>query len=159
MMYYNRYYIMATDTLNAFQDWQQYLQQEDFEYLIQYIENVKNGIPNDRMIILRGPCRNGKTTLINEIETHLGDELFGVYDVRQLIYEENIKPFILLQDETIQGTTRNYRGNRNLCNALINFINYGVSFIIEANYLHTVNERILEHSRIIEMTHIFAINT
>jgi altronate dehydratase len=149
---------MATDTLNAFQHWQQYLHQEDFEYLIQYIENVKNGIPNVRMIILLGLGCNGKTTLINEIETHLGDELFVFHDVRELIYEENIKPFILLQDATIQDTNRNNRGSRNRCNALINFINYGVSFIIEANHLNTVNTKILEHSRIIEMTHIFTPN-
>jgi ABC-type phosphate transport system ATPase subunit len=150
---------MATDTLNAFQDWQQYLQQEDFEYLIQYIENIKNGIPNYKMIILIGPGRNGKTTLINEIETHLGDELFGVYDVDELIYEQNIKPLILLQDGILYRTNRTYKGIKNFPNALINFINYGVSFIVVAYNLHTVNERILEHSRIIEMMHIFAINT
>ena len=156
MMYYNKYHIMATDTLNAFQHWQQYLQQGDFEYLIQYIENVKNGIPNDRMIILLGPSMTGKTTLIDEIGTHLGDELFGLCPVYALIYQENIKPFIRLYD-FIHNTNRKYRGIKNFPNALINFINYGVSFIIEANHLDTVNERILQHSRIIEMTHIFAI--
>jgi len=149
---------MATDTLNAFQNWQQYLQQADFEYLIQYIENIKNGIPNHEMIILLGPGCNGKSTLIEEIQTHLGDQLFEFHDVRELIYEENIKPLIFLQEGILLNTNRNYRRIKNFPNAVINFINYGVSFIIETNHLDTINTRILEHSRIIEMTHIFTPN-
>jgi hypothetical protein len=150
---------MATDTANAFEGWFQYLQQADFEYLIQYIENIKNGIPNDKMIILFGHGCNGKTTLINEIETHLGNDICEWGDVHELIYEQNIKPLILLQDGILHRTNQNYKYNRTFANALINFINYGVSFIGVAYQLDTVNERILEHSRIIEMTHIFTPNT
>jgi len=149
---------MATDTLTAFQDWQQYLQQEDFEYLIQYIENIKNGIPNVRMIILLGPGMNGKSTLIEEIWTYLGNDFCQLGYVDALIYQENIKPLLFLQEGIIFHTNRKYRGIKNFPNALINFINYGVSFIIAANHLNTVNTRILEHSRIIEMTHIFTPN-
>jgi ABC-type phosphate transport system ATPase subunit len=149
---------MATDTLTTFQDWQQYLQQEDFEYLIQYIENIKNGIPNHEMIILLGPGCNGKSTLIEEIQTHLGDQLFGFHDVRELICEEDIRPLVLLQDGILYRTNQNYKYNRTFANALINFINYGVSFIGVEYQLHTVNTRILEHSRVIEMTHIFTPN-
>lgn len=149
---------MATDAANAFEEWVQYLKQEDFEYLIQYIENIKNGIPNHEMIILFGHGCNGKTTLINEIGTHFGDELSGVYDIRELICEEDIKPLILLQDGILHRTNQNYKYNRTIANALINFINYGVSFIVAAYQLDTVNERILEHSRIIEMTHRFTPN-
>lgn len=151
---------MATDAANVFEGWFQYLKQEDFEYLIQYIENIKNGIPNHEMIILFGHGCNGKTTLINEIGTHFGDELItGVYDVRELICEEDITPLVFLQDGILHRTNQNYKYNRTFANALINFINYGVSFIGVAYQLDTVNERILEHSRIIEMTHRFTPNT
>ena len=149
---------MATDAANALEDWFQYLKQEDFEYLIQYIENIKNGIPNHEMIILFGIGCNGKSTLIEEIQTHLGDQLFGFHDVRELIYEENIKPLIFLQQGILHNTNRNYRGIKNLPNAVINFINYGVSFIIETNRIDLINTRILEHSIIIEITHIFTPN-
>jgi hypothetical protein len=147
---------MATDTLDAFQGWQQYLHQEDFEYLIQYIYNIKNGIPNDRMIILFGYGCNGKTTLMDEIESNLGDELCGCeFDLSELIYQENIKPLILLRDGLIDRTLGNYKRNRNLANSIKNFTNYGISFIIAANGIDIINQKILEHSRIIEMTHRF----
>jgi ABC-type phosphate/phosphonate transport system ATPase subunit len=150
---------MATDAANALEGWFRYLKQEDFEYLIQYIENIKNGIPNHEMIILFGHGCNGKTTLINEIITHLGDELINeVYDVRELICEEDIRPLVLLREEILHRTTQNYKYIRTFANAVINFINYGVSFIGIAYQLDTVNERILEHSRIIEMTHRFTPN-
>jgi len=150
---------MATDTLNAFQDWQQYLQQADFEYLIQYIENIKTGIPNHEMIILLGPGCNGKSTLINEINSHLGDELSGhEWDVDELLYHENIKPLIFLQEGLIERTQQKYKRNLKLVNLFKVFINYGISFIIAVNRIDLINTKILEHSRIIEMTHIFTPN-
>ena len=47
-------------------EWKQYLNNNegDYEYLIQFVENVKNNIPNDKMIILVGIGANGKSTLI-----------------------------------------------------------------------------------------------
>jgi tRNA A37 threonylcarbamoyladenosine dehydratase len=150
---------MASDTLNAFQDWQQYLRQEDFEYLIQYIENIKYGIPNHEMIILLGPPCTGKTKLIDEIYSYLAPEFCEWGDVHELIYEENIKPFILLGQDYLFDTHHNYKYNRNVVNSLINFIKFGISFITAANDLNRTNTKFLEHSRIIEMTHIFTPNT
>ena len=43
--------------------WKQYLTNNDYNYLIQYIKNIKNNISNDKMIILSGPSRTGKSTL------------------------------------------------------------------------------------------------
>ena len=48
---------------NTIESWKQYLTHEDYEYLFQYIENIKNGVLNDKMIILAGPARSGKSTL------------------------------------------------------------------------------------------------
>jgi hypothetical protein len=151
---------MASPTQTAFEGWSQYLQQEDFDYLIQYIENIQNGIPNNEMIILLGLGRNGKTTLKHEICTYLGEELCGyMYDrvLHELIYEENIKPFIIFQEGDIYRTEQNNKSNKKLINSLINFIRYGISFITILNDVDTVNQKILEHSKIIMMTHIFPI--
>ena len=48
---------------NEINSWEQYLTNEDYMYLVQYIENIKNNISNDKMIILAGPSRSGKSTL------------------------------------------------------------------------------------------------
>ena len=154
----NQYYIMASPTRTAFEGWSQYLQQEDFDYLIQYIENIQNGIPNNEMIILFGIGSNGKTMLKNEIYTYLGEELCGYSGtVYELIYEENIKPFIILQEGAIHWTNRNNKTNKKLINSLINFIRYGISFIDTSFCIDNVNDKILEHSKIIMMTQIFPI--
>ena len=151
---------MATEAANAFEGWFQYLKQEDFEYLIQYIENIKNGIPNDKMIILFGHGCNGKTTLMDEIRAHLGYELYGdEWDVDELIYHENIKPLIFTHEGLLDRTNHNYKRNLNLAHSLSNFIRLGISFIFAVNRIDFINTKILEHSRIIEMTHIFTPNT
>jgi hypothetical protein len=150
---------MATDAANALEDWFQYLKQEDFEYIIQYIENIKNGIPNDRMIILFGIGCNGKSRLMDEIQTHLGDELSGhEWDVNELICHENIKPLIFLYEGVLDHTNHNYKRNLNLAHSLKHLIKLGISFIVAVNRIDLINTKILEHSRIIEMTHIFTPN-
>jgi hypothetical protein len=148
---------MATDAANAFEGWFQYLKQEDFEYLIQYIENIKNGIPNHEMIILAGSGRNGKTSLMYEIRRHLGNEFCNFGYLHSLIHKENIKPLLLLQECEIYDTCLKYKHRREICNTLINFIKFGVSFIITVNTgaLARVNTQILERSRIIMMNHTF----
>jgi len=77
---------------NNIDNWEQYLTNEDYVYLIQYIDNIKNGILNDKMIILVGPSRSGKSTLQKNISSYLGDELCGDYQLScDFIYNENIK--------------------------------------------------------------------
>lgn len=153
----NKYYIMALPTFTAFETWSQYLHEEDFNYLIEYIENIIHDIPNNEMIILVGPPRTGKTTLIGEIATYLGNELCECSDTQlyRLIYEENIKPLIILHEVLLYNTEQFNNRNRNLTNSLINFIRYGISFIAAIDSIDTVNPKILEHSKIIMMTHTF----
>ena len=50
-------------TTQCLYNWNQYLSDEDYNYLIQYIENIKNNNQNNKMIILSGPSRTGKSTL------------------------------------------------------------------------------------------------
>jgi MoxR-like ATPase len=149
-------------TNHSLHSWSQYLKQDDYDYLIQYIENVKNNIPNDKMIILSGKGGNGKTTLIEDIRKYLGEEFFkGVsimcsYEsfINDIIYCENIKQkLVSLNDEISCLTERGYRYNK--VKAVINFIKYNQSMITMTNQIEKVNEKILEYSRVITMEHVF----
>ena len=78
--------------LHYLDDWKQYLTDNDYNYLIQYIENIKNNISNNKMIILYGPGRTGKSTLKNNILEYLGDETCGTFIIPdEIIYNKNIK--------------------------------------------------------------------
>lgn len=50
-------------TLHYLDNWKQYLLQEDYNYLVTFVENIKNGISNDKMIIFSG--------LQNQVKLHL----------------------------------------------------------------------------------------
>jgi adenylylsulfate kinase-like enzyme len=131
-------------------NWKQYLTDNDYNYLIQYVENIKNNIPNEKMIILSGPGKTGKTTLKNDIQTYLGDELCGIYMMSgEMIYSENIKKlgFFCGIDEIHRSKKNNI--------AIINLIKYKQSFISETNNIERVNNKLLEFSKIIKMDHIF----
>jgi adenylylsulfate kinase-like enzyme len=131
-------------------NWKQYLTDNDYNYLIQYVENIKNNIPNEKMIILSGPGKTGKTTLKNDIQTYLGDELCAIYMMSgEMIYSENIKKlgFFCGIDEIHHSKKNNI--------AIINLIKYKQSFISETNNIERVNNKLLEFSKIIKMDHIF----
>jgi ABC-type phosphate/phosphonate transport system ATPase subunit len=130
--------------------WEQYLTNEDYVYLIQYIENIKNGILNDKMIILAGPGRSGKSTLIRDIMSYLTDDLCRCYPMSgDFIYYETIKPLGIFSG--IDEISKSKKNNQ----AIINFIKYKQSFIADTTNIERVNNKLLEHSKIITMTHIF----
>ena len=54
--------------------WSQYLQPDDYEYVIEYVENIKINRKNDKMMILSGPGRSGKSTLIRDIFSCIGKD-------------------------------------------------------------------------------------
>jgi len=133
-------------------NWKQYLTNDDYNYLIQFVENVKNNISNDKMIILSGPPRSGKSTLKNDIQEYLGDEICGnmlICDVGEIIYNENIKKlgFFCGIDEIRRSKKTN--------TAIINLIKYKQSFLADTNYIEKVNNKLLEFSKIINMEHVF----
>ena len=135
---------------NDITSWEQYLTNEDYVYLIKYIENIKNGISNDKMIILAGPDRSGKSTLKKHIISYLSDDLCQYYPMSgDLIYCETIKPLGFFNG--IDEISKSKKNNQ----AIINFIKYKQSFIADTNNIERVNNKLLEHSKIITMTHIF----
>jgi len=133
-------------------NWKQYLTNDDYNYLIQFVENVKNNISNDKMIILSGPPRSGKTTLKNDIQEYLSDEICGnmpIYDVGEIIYNENINKlgFFCGIDEIRTSKKNNI--------AIINLIKYKQSLLADTNDIEKVNNKLLEFSKIINMEHVF----
>ena len=137
-------------TQHQLHNWKQYLSDDDYNYLIQYIENIKHNISNDKMIILYGPGGSGKTSLKIDIQKYLGHDICENYKMSgDIIYNENIKRlgFICLMEEP-KISKKNNR-------AIINLIKYKQSFIADTCVIERVNINLLEFSRIIEMNHIF----
>jgi ABC-type phosphate/phosphonate transport system ATPase subunit len=142
-------------TQHQLSDWAQYLKADDYKFLIQYVENVKNEIPNDKMIVLAGPERSGKTTLQNDIKFHLnytGIQLWDEWPVRSagdVIYNKKIRRLGFFTG--IDEIYRSKKSNQ----AIINFIKYKQSFISDTQYIDKINNILLDHIRIIHMTHVF----
>ena len=139
--------------LHHLDNWKQYLTNDDYNYLIQFVENIKNNISNDKMIILSGPARTGKSTLKNDIQEYLGNEICGptvIFSLGEMIYNnENIRKLLFLCG--IDEICNSKKTNR----AIINLIKYKQSFLADTNYIETVNTNLLEFSKIIKLEHVF----
>ena len=101
-------------TQHQLDNWKQYLSDDDYNYLIQYIENIKHNISNDKMIILYGPGGSGKTSLKIDIQKYLGHDACENYKMSgDIIYNENIKRlgFFCLNYE-IKISKNNYKFNQ-----------------------------------------------
>jgi ABC-type proline/glycine betaine transport system ATPase subunit len=128
--------------------WERYLTAEDYRYLMQFVQNVKLGFTNDKMLILYGTGRNGKTTLIKEICEYLGEENCGDLPENILGYEKIPK----------LGIYRDFTGmdvSKQNINIIVNLIKYKQSLIGETFDLEGIHPRIFELSRVINMEHVF----
>ena len=124
-------------TQHQLDNWKQYLSEDDYNYLIQYIENIKHNILNDKMIILYGPGGSGKTTLKNDIQKYLGDDMCENFMMSgDIIYKQNIKKlgFFCLNDEIKIKEKNNI--------AIINLIKYKQSFIADTIQIERVNNNL-----------------
>lgn len=133
---------------HALNKWKNYLLESDYQYLVDYVEKIKRNERNDKMLMLCGDIRTGKTTLINDIFNYLGTELCGEYELSvKIMYGEIIKKLVYFSGVHDVG----YKS----CKLLINLINYNQSIICDVVELHRVNDKLLEKSRVILMDHIF----
>jgi len=128
--------------------WERYLTADDYRYLMQFVQNVKLGFPNDKMLILYGTGRNGKTTLIKEICEYLGEENCGVF-------AENILCCEIIPKLGIYQGLEEIAGNKRRIYVVVNLIKYKQSLIAETCHIGDVDRIILEHSRVIQMEHVF----
>jgi DNA helicase TIP49 (TBP-interacting protein) len=136
-------------TSHFLSNWQQCLSAEDYEFLVTYVDNIKNGILNDKMIIFVGPARTGKTTLKKAIVDYLGNELCAKYIMSgTIIYEPNIKKLVVFDDISI---------NKDHVNAIINLIKYKQSIIGDITDInrYMAYKDLVPYSKIIELKHIF----
>ena len=125
-----------------------YLNEEDFEYLINYVENSKNNLPNNKFLILLGNGgANGKSTLITEIENYLGNENFRRCDTNGSAFFEPIVKVIHIS--AIDEYKKKY------IQQLKNVIQYGQSIIADTNNIEKINKNLLDCVRIIKMEHKF----
>lgn len=137
-------------TAHYIENWRQYLTEDDYTFLVQYIENVKNDISNDKMIILSGPGRTGKSTLMNDIQTYLGNDLYGYFEVSgEIIYSVNIKRLGFFPE--IGSHSPGKKDSR----AIINLIKYKQSLITATNFIESINNNLLQFCRVIKMEHVF----
>jgi len=131
--------------------WRQYLSEEDYLYLINFVENIKHGIPNDQMIILYGKSSSGKTTLISDIEYYVGKyRCSPIYNMWSTVYDRphiqlfNIEGFIVRDDYDVE---------------LENIIHSGKSIIsttLQDPHLALLDDaNLVAHIRVIDMNHIF----
>jgi predicted AAA+ superfamily ATPase len=139
-------------TAHELDNWRRYLSEDDYTYLIQYIENIKNDIPNDKMIILSGPSRTGKSTLMNDIQIYLGRDLWGYsYPSCEIINNKHI-PRLVLFPEISPVTLGKYTKDTR---AIINLIKYKQSFLTATNFIDKINRTLSEYCRAINMEHVF----
>jgi ABC-type branched-subunit amino acid transport system ATPase component len=130
-------------------DWSLYLKPAHYEYLVQYIENIKHGLPNDKMIILAGEPRTGKSTLMNDIAFYLGTELCGNFPMSCAFNENNKKlGFLHGLDDSGVCTDKNIQ-------TIVNFIKNKQSFIACVQDELNVSYDLTDHCYVIQMDHVF----
>jgi len=129
--------------------WKQYLTcEEDFNFLIQFVENAKNkAAVNQTMLLLVGPGRTGKSTLISEIKEYLGSQNCRICDTYGSAFLEPLAQMI-----EIPGID-DY--NKKYVQQLRNAIYFGQSVIAATNNPDKINKDILKSSRVIKMEHVF----
>ena len=129
-------------------EWKPYLTDEDISYLITFVDNLKNNLPNDKMIILSGKNgRNGKTTLLKEIIQYIGDNNCHDCAPDNNVFSLPIKPLVVFN-----GIESYHKKQVPL---LKNIITYKQSIIADTNRIEKVNPRLLEVSKVINMFHQF----
>lgn len=128
--------------------WKQYLNEKDHEYLINYVDNIKNNILNYKLLILLGnEGANGKSTLINQISNYIGKENFRKCDTYGSAFLEPIVKLVHIP--AINDYKKKY------IQQLINVIQYGQSVIAETNDFDKIDKDLLNYVKIIHMDHRF----
>ena len=124
------------------------LEDEDYTYLVEYIRNILNGFDNEKMILLVGKERTGKSFLMREIKSIIGagnckdnEELYNI------LYTPS-KPLVLLDG---------YLESYNLKNTTLlnNLIQYRQSIISSVRSVDRISTELLANCRVIYLSHEF----
>lgn len=122
--------------------WKKYMSNDDYTYFIKYIDNAKNKIPNDRLLLFFGN-EIGKKLIIREISNYVGNTNFMLSDTYGCAF---FKPTVKIV--YIPGID-NYQPN--YIQQLVNVIQYGQSIIGETFDVKKIDNFILENSKIINV--------
>ena len=115
-----------------------YIQNDYYNYLYEYIENIKNNIKNEKIIIIVGTGRSSITSIINDIEKYIGEK----YYIRNILENCNSNTKLLILDLAIT--------NKNI-DILNNLINNNISIIGTSYNVTEINESLNEISKIISI--------
>ena len=66
--------------------WKKHLSDDDYNYLTHFVDNMRNGVRNDKMMILCGG--SGKTTLLENIYSYVVKDAWNDSDERQILLED-----------------------------------------------------------------------
>jgi hypothetical protein len=123
---------------------------EDYIFLTKYVENAKNGFPNNKMLILYGnEERNYRSSLIEKIKKYIGETNYQYSDHLGSAFFESIRKLVIISTDSIDNYT-----NRKLIQQLINVIQYNQSIIAITNNIENIDASILENSYSIPIFHI-----
>ena len=137
---------MHTD--HALQHWQSFLSsQDDFDFLIGFVERAKNKQPNQEMLLLAGPGRTGKSTLMKEIRDYIGSDQWIVSDTFGSAF---LQPIVsIIEIPGIDDFQKKY------VQQLRNAIYFGQSVIAATNDPEKINKDLLKNTKVIKMEHVF----
>ena len=131
-----------------------YLTEEDQDHILNFMNNAKYGIQNDKMILLLGSGKNGKTSLLNEIKRELQSTEF--YCERLNLDDFTNKPdrkMIILDDDCLFHM-------RAADNELLKYLlcEKKENIIASTTSLKSIDPSIINSSLVIRMEHAFYTN-
>ena len=134
--------------MNNFLDqWKPYMESSDFQKLHAYLERAKNNLPNDTILLIIGPARSGKTTLLNQIVGFIGES--NIMNMRDFKLSSQL-PKLFLIGEQCKGK------NKRLNQMVKNLISFKQSIIYAGIYWKGVfNDDVNNNVCIINMKHVF----
>jgi len=89
-----------------FNQWSQYLSQNDYNILVDFVDATKNGQQRDKCLLFHGTGGNGKSTLLKQIHDYLGDVNCDHMRAHMNRQEDFTKKLFYAEDEE-DGPNRN----------------------------------------------------
>jgi len=132
---------------NFLDQWKPYMEASDFQKLYTYLERTNNNLPNDTILLIIGPARTGKTTLLKQIVEFIGESnIMNMFDFKL----SSRLPKLFLIDEQCKGK------NKRLNQMVQNLISFKQSVIYTGLYWKGVfNDDVNNNVCIIHMKHVF----
>jgi len=133
-------------------NWKSYFTFHDYNCLIIFIENCKNGFPNDKIVLLYG-TNNGK--LIEEIKNYIGKDNYHDCNLNiSAVFQPIKKLFFVIWPSYKESNSENENKNKNkkYTSTIINLLKkYNQSIIIDTDKIRNMDINIRNNSNIIKM--------